>query len=194
MGRLDASIPERCFGFVLLKQSQEFYQNFAKEIERAVSARTDIRSKTIIRFSSSQSPSEFAEILTDLGARCDAVAGAAVNDQKLNQIVQDMKDDGVSVFSLLNDFAQGIRENYVGLNNMKIGRLAAWLITKTVHNPGKLAMFVGGNRWHSHDLREAGFRSYVREAGSAFSVLDTLVNLETRQLTYEATRFAGPAS
>ena len=185
--RLDHSLPEVKLGFVLLKQTQEFYRNFAREIDQAVAARIDIRGEAIVRFSSSQSPAEFAEILTELGETCDAIAGAAVNDQKLDRIVQDLKDKNVPVFSLLNDFAQGIRKNYVGLNNMKVGRLAAWLITKTVHEPGKLAIFVGGNRWHGHDLREVGFRSYVRDAAPGFSVLDTLVNLETRQLTYEAT-------
>lgn len=185
--RLDQSLPEVKLGFVLLKQSQEFYRNFAREIEQAVTARKDIRGEALIRYSSSQSPAEFAEILTELGETCDAIASSAVNDQKLDRIVQVLKDKDVPVFSLLNDFAQGIRKNYVGLNNMKVGRLAAWLITKTVREPGKLAIFVGGNRWHGHDLREVGFRSFVREAGSGFSVLDTLVNLETRQLTYEAT-------
>jgi LacI family transcriptional regulator len=185
--RLDQTLPEIKLGFALLKQSQEFYRNFAREIELAVAARSDIRGEAVVQFSSSQSPAEFAEILTELGEKCDVIAGAAVNDQKLDRIVQDLKDKNVPVFSLLNDFAQGIRKNYVGLNNMKVGRLAAWLITKTVHNPGKLAIFVGGNRWHGHDLREVGFRSFVRDAASGFSVLDTLVNLETRQLTYEAT-------
>jgi len=185
--RLDKSLPKIRLGFVLLKQSQEFYRNFAQEIEQAIAERTDIRGEALIRFSSSQSPAEFAEILTELGEDCDAIAGAAVNDQKLDRVVQNLKDKNVSVFSLLNDFAQGIRKNYVGLNNIKVGRLAAWLITKTVHEPGKLAIFVGGNRWHGHDLREVGFRSFVRESGPRFSVLDTLVNLETRQVTYEAT-------
>lgn len=185
--RLNQTIPELKLGFVLLKPTQEFYRNFAHEIEEAVAARSDVHAKAIVRFSSSQSPAEFADILTELGQTCDAIAGSAVNDQKLDRIVQDLKDKNVPVFSLLNDFAQGIRKNYVGLNNMKVGRLAAWLITRTVHKPGKLAIFVGGNRWHGHDLREVGFRSFVREAAPGFSVLDTLVNLETRQLTYEAT-------
>ena len=185
--RLVQSLPEVKLGFVLLKQSQEFYHNFAREIERAVAARSDLRGEAIVRFSSSQSPAEFADILTELGETCDAIAGVAVNDQRLDRIVQDLKGKNVPVFSVLNDFAQGIRKNYVGLNNMKVGRLAAWMITKIVHRPGKLAIFVGGSRWHGHDLREVGFRSFVRDAAPGFSVLDTLVNLETRQLTYEAT-------
>ena len=185
--RLNEALPEMRFGFVLLKQSQEFYRNFEREIERAVSSRTDIRGRADIRYAASQSPSEFAEILSDLGKSCSAIAGVAVNDPKLDRVVRDLKDRNIAVFSLLNDFAQGIRSCYIGMNNMKIGRQAAWLISRTVHEPGKLAIFVGGNRWHGHDLREVGFRSFVREAGGAFRVLDTLVNLETRQLTYEAT-------
>jgi LacI family transcriptional regulator len=83
--------------------------------------------------------------------------------------------------------APGVRQNYLGLNNMKIGRIAAHLIASTTHRPGKIAVFVGGYRWHGHELRETGFRSYFREYAPQFILLDTLVNLETRQLTYEAT-------
>jgi LacI family transcriptional regulator len=184
---LDAAKPEVTFGFVLIKKSQEFYQNFARELEMAVAARADIRGRALIRFASSQSPDDFAEALRGLGARCDVVAAVAVNHQRLTQAAQDLQDAGIPVFSLLNDFAQGVRRNYIGLNNMKIGRVAAWMITGRIKRPGKLAVFVGGNRWHGHDLREVGFRSYVRENAPGCSVLETLVNLETRQLTYEAT-------
>lgn len=186
-GKLDKPLPELRLGFILLKKSQEFYKNFAKQIEHEIAERHDFRITADIRFSSSQSPNEFAELLTDLGKHCDAIACTAVNDQRLNQVVQNLKDNGVGVVSVLNDFAQGIRKDYLGLNNMKVGRLAAWMITKAVHQPGKLAIFVGGNRWHGHDLREVGYRSYVREVDRGFTVLDTLVNLETRQVTYEAT-------
>ncbi|MDD7971889.1 LacI family DNA-binding transcriptional regulator [Roseinatronobacter alkalisoli] len=184
---LDAAKPEVTFGFVLIKKAQEFYQNFAREIETAIAARPDIRGRAIIRYASSQSPDDFAEALKALGPKCDAVAAVAVNHQRLTQAVQELQADGVPVFSLLNDFAQGVRRNYLGLNNMKIGRVAAWMVTGRARRPGKLAVFVGGNRWHGHDLREVGFRSYVRENAPEFTVLETLVNLETRQLTYEAT-------
>lgn len=183
---IDAAVPEMTFGFVFIKKGQEFYQNFAREAERAVAARTDIRGRAVIRFAPSQSPEDFAKALESL-SHCDAIAATAINHHLLAEVVSDLKARGVPVFSVLNDFAQGVRRNYIGLNNMKIGRIAAWTISKTVPQPGKLAIFVGGNRWHGHDLREVGFRSYLRENAPAFSVLDTLVNLETRQLTYEAT-------
>lgn len=185
--RLTNSLPEVRLGFVLLKKSQEFYRNFAEQIEKEITRRTDARIVMDIRFASSQSPDEFIEIISDLGKQCDAIGCVAVNDKRLDPVVQRLKDQGVTVFSVLNDFAQGIRRGYVGLNNMKIGRAAGWMVTRTVHQSGPLAIFVGGNRWHGHDLREVGFRSLVREVDRGFTVLDTLVNLETRQVTYEAT-------
>lgn len=184
--RLDASVPELRIGVVLLKEKQPFYQAFRSEIERAIAARTDVRGRVTIRFSHSQSPTEFAELLQELGAECDAVAAVAVNHQSLDKVVSDLKVKDVPVFALLNDFAQGIRRSYIGLNNMKVGRQAAWMLTQTA-TPGRVAIFVGGNRWHGHDLREVGFRAFMRENAPSFETLETLVNLETRQVTYEAT-------
>ncbi len=185
--RIDPSVPEVRFGFVLHKGRQEFYKNFAREIETAIAARRDVRGKALIRFSSSQTPNSFLEEIDAIAGRVDVLASSAVNHQSITLKVQSLKSDGLFTFSLLNDFAQGVRESYLGLNNMKVGRLAAWMTTTASKVPGKLAVFVGGNRWHGHELRETGFRSFVRDSAPSFSVLDSLVNLETRQLTYEAT-------
>jgi LacI family transcriptional regulator len=122
-----------------------------------------------------------------MAAKCHAVALPAIDHHQVTEAVVRAREKGVPVFSLLSDFAAGVRENYVGMNNLKVGRTAAWLIAKGAKRPGKVAIFVGGHRWHGHELRETGFRSYFRHHAPQFEVLDTLVNLETRQLTYEAT-------
>ena len=84
------------------------------------------------------------------------------------------------------DFAAGIREGYVGLDNRKVGRTAAWMIAKAAKKPGKVALFVGSHRFHGHELREIGFRSYFREHAPDFTVMETLVNLEANQVTHDA--------
>lgn len=89
---------------------------------------------------------------------------------------------------MLSDFAQGVRDHYIGLNNVKVGRTAAWLISRTAPQPGKVALFVDSFRWHGHELRETGFRSYFREFAPQFELLETVVNLDTRGVTEEAAR------
>lgn len=185
--RLRADLPEVRLGFVLQKEKQAFYQTFAAEIDRAVRNAPGIRGRAIIEFSPSQSPTDVVAAIEAMRGRVDAIAATAVNQTRITEEVLALKDAGVPMFALLSDFAQGERLNYIGMNNLKVGRIAAWMLGTAARKTGKIAVFVGGHRWHGHELRETGLRSYFREAKPQFQVLDTLVNLETRQLTYEAT-------
>ncbi len=185
--RLRAGLPELRVGYVLQKKRQAFYRALAEEAEHAARSEPGILGHAVIDFAVSQSPSEVAELLLNMKGRADAVAATAVNHHLITEAVLDLKDCGIPVFALFNDFAQGERASYIGLNNLKVGRIAAWMLATAVHRPAKIAIFVGGHRWHGHELRETGFRSFFRESMPQFRILDTLVNLETRQLTYEAT-------
>jgi LacI family transcriptional regulator len=172
---------------VLHKEKQAFYQDFKREIELAVRNTPKIRGKALIAFSGSQAPGDFTAQMEAMRGRVDVLAATAVTHVEVTDMVTGLQAGGIPCFALLNDFAQGVRQSYVGLNNLKVGRIAAHMIATAVHRPGKIAVFVGGHRWHGHELRETGFRSYFREYAPQFTVIDTLVNLETRQLTYEAT-------
>ncbi len=179
--------PEVRFGIVLHKQGQDFYKAFAEALHHAVAAAPGIRGRLLLEFSTSQAPSEMAGHLRAMAGRCDVLAATAVNHPEVTAAVEDLAARGMAVFSLLSDFAQGVRAGYLGLDNLKIGRTAGWAVAMAAKGPGVTAIFVGGHRWHGHELREAGFRAYLRECTPHLSVLDPLVNLETRQLTYKTT-------
>lgn len=185
--RMFADLPEIRFGFVFPKARQPFWQDVAREMEAAVARAQGIRGKLVVEFAPSQSPGDIAGLMNRLAPRCDALAASAVNHVQITDTVSQLQERGIPCFSMLNDYAQGVRQSYIGLNNIKVGRIAAHMMCRAVGHPGKLAVFVGGYRWHGHELRETGFRSYFREFAPDFSVLDTMVNLETRQLTYETT-------
>ncbi|HMS94606.1 MAG TPA: LacI family DNA-binding transcriptional regulator [Tabrizicola sp.] len=185
--RVHADLPRLRLGLVLHKERQAFYQAFKDEVERAVARATGVRATVQIGFAASQSPKDFTTLMEGMADRVDAIAATAVTHPEVTDAVQRLNARGLPCFSLLNDFAQGVRQNYLGLNNLKVGRIAAHMIATAAHHAGKIAIFVGGYRWHGHELRETGVRSYFREHAPQFQVLDTLVNLETRQLTYEAT-------
>ena len=60
-------------------------------------------------------------------------------------------------------------------------------MSKIARRPGRVAVFIGAFRYHGHALRETGFRSYFREFAPEFDLMESIVNVETRKLTYEAT-------
>lgn len=179
--------PRVRFGVVLHKQGQEFYRAFAESLHLAVAQAQGVDGQLVLEFSASQSPSEMAKQLRGMLGRCDVLAATAVNHPEVTAAVEDLRAEGLSVFSLLSDFAQGARAGYIGLNNLKVGRSAGWFLSLAAKSPGVMAIFVGGHRWHGHELRETGFRGYLRECAPHLTVLEPLVNLETRQLTYDAT-------
>lgn len=185
--RVQDARPRLRLGVVLHKERQAFYQQFKVELEKAAAAAIGVRASVQIAFSISQSPTDFVALMDAMASKVDVIAATAVAHPEVTEAVMRIHAAGVPCFALLNDFAQGVRQHYIGLNNMKVGRIAAQMISLATHQPGKIAVFIGGTRWHGHELRETGFRSYFREYAPQFHVLDTLVNLETRQLTYEAT-------
>lgn len=185
--RIQQDLPQYKLGFVLQKPRQFFYQEFAREIEHAVHNAPGIRGTVLIDFAASQTPADIVAKLREVARRCQAVAMAGPDHPTLTAAVQELRDKDIPVFSIFSDFASGVREGYIGTNNRKVGRTAAWMIARTARKAGKVAVFVGSHRFHGHELREIGFRAYFREHAPQFQLLDTLVNLETRQITHEAT-------
>lgn len=185
--RLQQDLPQYRLGFILQRRNQTFYQSFARELEQVVGAAQTFRGTAQIDFLETQTPSEIATRLREAGARCRAVAVVAIDHPTVTAAVAELRDKGVPVFALLSDFASGIRESYIGVNNRKAGRTAAWIIARTSRKPGKVVAFVGSHRFHGHEMREIGFRSYFREYAPEFELIDTLVNLEARRIAHEAT-------
>jgi LacI family transcriptional regulator len=185
--RVFEDLPLYRLGFVLQKPTQFFYQSFAREIELAGQAVTNARIRAQVDFANASTPTAIIEKLKSMAARNQAVALVGPDYPALTAAIEELKEKGIPVFSLLSDLAAGVREAYVGVNNRKAGRTAAWTIAKTAPRPGKVACFVGSHRFHGHELREIGFRSYFRENAPEFEVVDTLINLETAEITHEAT-------
>jgi LacI family transcriptional regulator len=181
------ALPTVRLGVLLHKKGQAFYRAFAEAMTQAAAAHPGYRIDLIMAFAASQSPTEMAALLRGMIGRCDVLAATAVNHPDITAAVGDVQATGVPVFALLSDFALPVRAGYLGLDNLRAGRMAGWAIALAADGPGTVALFVGGARWHGHEQRDAGFRAYLRARAPRLRVLDTAVNLETRQLTHDAT-------
>ena len=183
--RMRKELPVYRLGFVLLRPQDVFYRAFAGELEKAIAQSTGFRGTGVIEFADTLAPEEILERLRRLAATCDAVALVSPDHPSVTAAVTELKARGMPVFSLLSDFASGIREGYVGIDNLKVGRSAAWMISKCARRPGKVALLVGSHRFHGHELREIGFRAFFREHAPEFTLLETIVNHESHEITQQ---------
>jgi LacI family transcriptional regulator len=185
--RIAEELPQVRLGFLLQKPRQSFYQAFEREVAAAVAAAPGVKAAAAVDFLQSTAPAHVVERLEAMAGRVQAVAMVAPDHPLVTAAVEALRARGVAVFALLSDFAAGVREGYVGVNNRKVGRTAAWMVAQAAERSGKVAVFVGSHRFDGHDQREMGFRAFFRENAPEFEVLETLVNLDTRQVTHEAT-------
>ena len=185
--RLKEDLPQYNLGLLVLDQTHPaFFQALAQRFAAAVNDFPGICGVAKVGFLNWESPGMAAEQLRQMGAQTHSVAAVSIDHPTITAAVAELKAKGVPVFSVLTDFAQGVRESYIGVNNRKAGSTAAWLIAKT-RKPGKVAIFVGSSRFHGHEMREIGFRAYFRDRAPEFQVIDTMVTPGPPELAYDAT-------
>jgi LacI family transcriptional regulator len=185
--RLRADVPQRTLGFLLQKRDA-FYRILAADLEAATHAATNIRGKSIIEFVSELSPATIAERLRRLGAQADAVAIVSVDHPHVSEAIAALRGRGAPTFAILSDLTAEARAGFIGRDNRKEGRTAAWMIAKTVKRAGKVGIIVGSHRYLCQETAEISCRAYFREHAAEFHVLEPLINLDDARLAHSATR------
>ena len=139
MGTIEArkreSIPRYRLGFLLQQSHREWYQLMAKKIREAARQRRDDEIEPVIEFADRLDPEHIAERLMLLGEACDAVSVIAADHPLVSQTIQTLKARGKPVVSYITDQSAPDRAGYVGTDNWKLGRTAAWFIAQTTCTP-----------------------------------------------------------
>ena len=100
----------------------------------------------VIEFVDQLEPENIAARLRALGEKCDAVAVIAADHPLVSQAIQSLKAPGKPVVAYITDQSAPGRAGYVGTDNWKLGRTAAWFIAKTTR-PGRVCVFIGNYRY-----------------------------------------------
>jgi LacI family transcriptional regulator len=171
--RLRKSAPKYRLGFLLQQSSRELYQLFGRKIVEACRARRDDVVDPLIDFVDLLTPENIAGRLKALGGACDAVAVIAADHPVIAQAIRELHEKGKPVIAYITDQSARERAAYVGADNWKMGRTAAWLIGHMTHGPGRIAVFIGNHRYQCQDVSDASFRSYIREHAPHLTIEDS---------------------
>jgi LacI family transcriptional regulator len=185
--RLRAKTPVRTFGF-LLQKPDEFYRQLGADLEAAAARVGSCRGRAIIEYVTELSPAAIAEALARLGEVAEAIGVVSVDHPRVAEAIARLADRGKPAFALLTDLTAEARAGYVGRDNRKEGRTAAWLIAKAAPRPGKIGIIVGSHRYLCQETAEISFRAWLRENAPGFETLEPLVNLEDSRLAHAATQ------
>jgi LacI family transcriptional regulator len=177
--RLPVKRPVVRIGVALRRRHNAFYVALEAAIRLAATRCADADVDIKVAWQSNNSPAEAASLIQSLSRTSHTVALMAPDERLVSDAVMAARERNVLTFSLLSDFAIDARQAYLGLDNRKAGRTAAWGLAHTAPRPGPLAIVVGNYSYLAQEMREAGFRSYIREHQPDFSVVDTVATAES---------------
>ncbi len=185
--RVASAQPQHRLGIII----QTPHRHFSEVLERCLDhAAHDIPTHNIrldLVHLDDLSPEHVAQHMVRLAETCDVLAVLAAEHPIVTDTIDRLAAQGVPVVALVSPLAARANVGYVGLDSWKVGRTAAWTFEHLCPGPGKLGILVGTHRYRCHDLYESGFRSYFREHGSAFQLLEPLATFESDAIARELT-------
>ncbi len=186
--RIRRNIPRRRLGFLLQQSSRDLYRHLAAEIVKACRGRRSDIIEPVVEFVDDLTPENISTHLRKLGESCDAVAIIAADHPLIGQTIHELHEAGTPVVTYITDQSAPDRAAYVGVDNWKIGRTAAYLMTEMIHGTGRIAVFLGNHRYQCQDISDASFRTYVREHAPDILVEESRLTLEEADRAYGIVR------
>ncbi|MBI4924161.1 MAG: LacI family DNA-binding transcriptional regulator [Devosia nanyangense] len=186
--RSRSALPHYRLGFLLQQSHRQWYRMIEEALGAAARRRRDMIIEPSILFEDDLAPEAVAANLTLLGERCDALALIAADHPIIGQAIEGLRAKGVPTVAYITDQSASSRAGYVGTDNWKLGRTAAWFIQQMTFRPGRVVTFIGNHRYQCQDISDASFRSYMREHAPHILPTDTLLTQENPDNAYNQVR------
>jgi LacI family transcriptional regulator, galactose operon repressor len=184
--RIAAVRPAVRLGFLLQKAAKPSYQDFAEQIAATVKNNPAVRGDSIVAFVDEISPQAILRKLDEIALSAAGAAIVAIDHPLINERIDELRAEGFPVVAMLSDISTPQRAGYAGVDNRKVGRTAAWTISRLSKSPGKVGIMVGSHRYLGQEDRDSGFRSFFRETAAAFEILEPRLYLDDPAIAYEA--------
>ncbi|MDE0695930.1 MAG: LacI family DNA-binding transcriptional regulator [Boseongicola sp.] len=178
---------ERRIGVLLLQENRAFYSGLGAALREAARNCVEFEVDLTLEFMNDLSPDQVADRLLAIGSKCDSVALVAAEHPLVSDAIDSLLEDDVPVAGLITPLTARESVGYIGLDNWKVGRTAAWAFDKMCKRPGKIGILVGNHRYRNQDMNESGFRSYFREHNQNFTLLEPKSTYESAAVAREIT-------
>lgn len=172
-------------GVLLQPETRTFYREFGEAIKTAADQHPKAKIDLTLEYLDDLLPEKVAEHILSIGERVTSLAIVAPQHPLVADAIDTILEKGISVVSLIGPLSANGDVSFVGLDNWKVGRTAAWAFHKMASKPGKIGVLVGSHRLRNQEMNESGFRSFFREHNANFSILEPLATYESSAVARE---------
>ncbi len=167
------------FTFILPSNENEFVSLLENQIVQLSEGMRYERTKLSFVRVAAFDPMALASAISAIDpSTVDGVAVFGPETPSVRDAISHLKSNGVSVVSLVSDIPSSERDNYVGVDNIAVGRTAAQLMGRFLAaQPGKILVLTGSMLARDHLERRLGFDETMAKD---FPHLEVLPSLEGR--------------
>lgn len=184
--RLNVDRPTIRLGFLLQQSHRSFYRAIAEALHIAESE-CAYPIKIVLEHTDDLSPEAVSNKMLSLGGQVQALAVISAEHPRVAHTIETLAESGVRTYGLISELSASCGVGYIGLDNWRVGRTAAWAVTGLCKRPGRLGVLVGNHRYRCQDQNESGFRSYLREHAPMFTLLEPVQTFEDRSIARDVT-------
>lgn len=174
-------------GVLLQQGDRAFYRGLGAALSRAAQTYHAANIELKLEYLSDLSPENVAARIRALGSNAESIGVVAAEHPHVSEAIDTVLAKDVPVTALIGGLSAQGDVGFIGLDNWKVGRTAAWAFHKMCREPGEIAILLGNPRYRNQELNETGFRSYMREHGSGFTLLEPRSTLESLAIAKELT-------
>lgn len=164
------------FAFLLPEGPSQFIDAIHEGLIHASSSHAESRTVAAIHRVPQRDPHAIVRMLRTLNTDLiDGVALMVPETPQVRDAVNRLKENRLAVITLVSDLPNSQRDYFVGFDNIRAGRTAAFLMGRFLHQPGEI--LVATNSIHSRDSleRRIGFDALIQ---AEFPWLQTLPSVE----------------
>ncbi|MGB8814961.1 MAG: LacI family DNA-binding transcriptional regulator [Paracoccaceae bacterium] len=184
--RLMVERPKVRLGFLLQQSHRTFYRLIAEALQQAA-AESPEAVEVVIEHMDDLSPEAVSAQMLRLGEQVQALAVVSAEHARISHAIETLALQGVPTYGLISELTAACGVGFIGLDNWRVGRTAAWAIHGLCKTPGRIGILVGNHRYRCQELNESGFRSYFREHGPQFTFLEPLQTFEDKSIARDVT-------
>ncbi|WKN21859.1 LacI family DNA-binding transcriptional regulator [Azotobacter vinelandii] len=174
-------------GFLLWKRNTAFYRGLADGLAEAAAACVRAQVRVTIGYLDNLDPEATAARMLALRGEVDALGIVAADHPAVREAATALRAASLPVAALVSELAASTGAGYVGLDNRRVGRTAAWFVAQLARQPGAVALMVGSQRFQCQELCELSFRSFLREHSEDWELPAPRLTLEDETFAYENT-------
>ncbi|MEK8027603.1 MAG: hypothetical protein RLY78_517 [Pseudomonadota bacterium] len=182
-----AARPRLRLGVLVQTPHRPFTHGLRQALEDAAAAWPGAQLQLRVDVLDDLGPEQLAERLQALADTVDALGLVVAEHPIVGEAIARLIARGQPVIALVTPLSGPQPVPYVGLDGWKIGRMAGWTFGHLCRTPGPLGILVGTHRYRNQELAESGLRSWLREHGDGFTLLEPRSTFESDAIAREMT-------